>query len=209
MSYKLSTEYRRLEESLGVEVAHTISPQINDPKDRTIVLNPETLVFRVIDRVTGQTMLTHKLEGMGPDAELQGHQEALDLAKGSEKPLTPAQMSQRNSALEAENKELKARLEGRPGGMPAETVRDRSARLTVELEAAGIDPPSGMKVSNRWCEEAEQLLIDAAPVPGTEPDTEVDPDEELVSNVTEIPRGNPEISRGRAAVVQGAEEIGV
>ena len=201
MSYRLSNDYRKLEESLGVEVSHTTHSQVMDPKNRAIVLSQETLVFTVTDRITGQTMLTHKIVGMGPDAELKGHQEALDLANGTAKPMTPAQMSQRNVALEAENQELRARLDGRPGGMPVETVRDRSARLTVELESAGIEPPSGMKVSNRWCEEAEQLLIDASPVPGTEPDAEVDSDEELVSNVTEIPSGTPEISRGRAAVV--------
>lgn len=144
MVVRLDAEYKKIEEDYGLNWQIAMVSEIKDDEGKKTI-KPRRIRIRITDRITGMEVLRHDRPGRGPDDELTTVKEALDLAKHTDKPMTPAQLAQK---VDVQNEEIQAlqNLLATPEGAAA--VEKQCKTLKAKLRQKGISWPKGSKAND-------------------------------------------------------------
>jgi hypothetical protein len=140
MVVRIDAEHQKIEQDYGLDW-HIAMVSATKDKDGEIT-KPQYISVDITDKVTKNRILRHKRDGRGADTELLTVHEALDKAKHTPKPMTPAELSQHVSVQDAEIAALKVLLETPDG---AEAVAKKCKNIKGKLRNKGISWPTGTK----------------------------------------------------------------
>lgn len=148
-------------------VTHTRLPiydengkEMQDPLGQTIMSPNSICIGEVVD------LVTKKPYAQGSDHdELQAVLKAIEVAKTSTRPMSPAEMSQENQAQKDEIAQLRAALSEQNIDVPGEDSglgdgynNMSSSQLIGELDTRDIEVPAGDKRSRKWKRQVVELL---------------------------------------------------
>tara|TARA_Y100000310_G_scaffold86482_1_gene83374 strand:+ start:137 stop:760 length:624 start_codon:yes stop_codon:yes gene_type:complete len=151
MVVRIDKDHQKIEQDYNLDWHITMVSAIKDEDEK--IIKPQRVRITITDKITKMPILIHNRPGRGAQDELLAVHEALDMAKATPKPKTPAQLAQHVSVQDAEIAALKVLLETPDG---AQAIDKKCKNLKGKLKQRGMSYPAGLPKDNNL--EALRIL---------------------------------------------------